>query len=595
MKIMQMSFKLILLVFIGILLSACGGDGSSAPPPSQKYKLTLTASNVSIKYGSSASVHVSVKPEFKAVPTVFSDFQLTSSSSLLGITYAAKSCNASFLQNGCEATITNNNITGKSQTVQITGSVVENGTTVSEEKALSVILEPKSASPAEGSAKWGMNIFNRTAQTLYVFGEGRTFDANNPSTGGAKDFAIIQFVFEGGYYIGALKTYQVGVSLGSDSDSIAIPAGQSITFYIPELVSGRLYYSLGAPLNGITLAANGIPTPSPWINDTDIVNNAGKIWGWSELNYAPTFASKTGPLTGKAAAVINQSNVDQMSLPYYITSTSKSYVPANTVGYAPSLDGKLITRADVINAYKAQMATITDSEIKAQWESLIRYVPDTNNTEIARILSPNAFNGILQNESGNYLADYINGLCALYAPASNNTLNLDNTATSNTFLEGKCTDSVFTFIGVDGAQNIILSTKLFFGGGDGSVLAQMVSAAFMSGELPPVSGVNTQLTTDMIAASIHHYDAPSTLNFPDARSYYAKALTSVQNKACVLTTNLPTGGEIGDIISCGLYTYAYDDLLGNSSTMSDGDLIYESGIGIVTAPPVISIIINPES
>lgn len=439
--------------------------------------------------------------------------------------------------------------------------------------------------PSPTSVRWPVKVVNTSGKTVYVFAQGDQFNSNAPQTGGEGTLGVIKFTpsSQGQNDLnGTIETYDAAKPRGSAYDSVEIPAGATKTLELPYAVSGRIYFSFGQKMQHLTLRSNGgIHTPSPWIND-EPGDNKNTIFTWAEFNFAPTFASKNGPLTGNEAAVINQTNVDQFGWPYYIESSSNAYVPSNKVGYAPIM-GQPITREQVIDAYKQK---IQQDNVPAIWGKLIQ----EHDGKVMRIMSPLAFDGVLKSQAQTYLKDYIADLCTEYANGGINVeFNKNNQFSSTSAISGGTGVCNVKF---NNGDTVKVDTNLLFSGGDGSDLQQMVSGAFMGGQLPASNLQANQYITPVYLQSQTTAYEPNSIGPNTDRSYYSAALSSVvKNTQCTLTTNLPDGKKIGQTIPCGIYTYAYDDLLGRSSTMADGNSNLTDG----TVPPEITITLDPEN
>ena len=159
-------------------------------------------------------------------------------------------------------------------------------------------------------------------------------------------------------------------------------AGAQVTLGIPRDVSGRVYFSYGAPLT-FQLVSGGLVQPAPWSPSDP---NAAVLFDWSEFTYSAS------------GIWLNSSQVDQFAAPHEVTATGTDgqiqtagamvaggrQRVIDTIRSLPDFARSVVTAADgsvlrVLAPGKATAAglmstTYLDPAIQAAWD---RYRSDT--------------------------------------------------------------------------------------------------------------------------------------------------------------------------------------------------------------------------
>ncbi len=444
------------------------------------------------------------------------------------------SISANSTTNSCSFTVTNNNLSAASaldhSSYYVTATF--NGQTVTSNTAT-----PSTSSPPAGTY-WSININNLSNSNKYLFMMGKV-----PTDGGP--FGVV--TFDDNNY-GTLHTYDSNVNYGSERDSIILVPGMN-TIHIPYgTSSGRAYISQNR-LQGIVLHTDGgivLPDPgNPNDPSYQIVYD----------NFEFTYATSND---GNGYAVVNQTAVDYLSIPLCLTWPGRT--PAQAGFCTPQ------TRDALLNPVVTAFQNIDNALGGTQWQSLIL----RNGSTILRIMNPASGAALLTSPPpgsniqsfANYLNPYITALANYYsAPNSLKVVSPDGTQVlTGQIIPGSPPTYVFTNSGNGGSGSMsITSSSLLTGASPnganlGTVIAyQMVSSAFMAGQLPPTAPIPAQGITQ--AYLVSHPETFYHVNTIPGISYASTGQYSVFSS--VLNT----------IESAGIYTYAYDDTLEKSSTM----------------------------
>ncbi len=383
---------------------------------------------------------------------------------------------------------------------------------------------PGTEPPVSGQY-WKITINNEASsnQYLFVFGQ-------DPST---NNYGVVVF---GTNNYGAFHTYSSTTQYGSDQNSIILTPGPNV-IYIPYGIAGGRAYISNAQMEGLELTSNGgIVTPTPGTSGSA---NYNTIYDDFEFTYDTD--------SGNTAAVINQTAVDFLSTPICLQAPSTSYQPVQQAGYCNISRGTLLTDvSSILNA--AAPGTPWGDLILKNGGTTLRIMNPGNSSETSAFID--------------YFSPYVTALATAYsAPNSLVVVSPDGTET----VSGSISGSTYTFTDQNGNSGTmpLTSENLLVGAAPGGANAatttayQMVSSAFMAGQLPPTVGGTTQITeTYLRNHSDTFYTQPTTspvLATPYQYSVYSSALNTVGNNNS----------------DPNIYTWAYDDVLGKSSTMTE--------------------------
>ncbi len=531
-----------MLVASTLLLAACH-DGTTSSNASNPVGVLTVAVPGAFPYNTEETISVTLA--VSPAPTAglgFSDLTLVTnphgSASLLTIA-SDSSCNAittSSTETSCTFAVTNHSSTGQAA-LDATGYYVTgqlNGQTVT-----SNVAYP--GTPPPSGTYWTMNIDNVTGanQYLFVFGQNLQVSGN--------PYEVV--VFNGSNY-GTVQAYSAGTPYGSNEDSIIITPGTH-AIYIPYGIYGGRIYLSNAQMHDLELTSDGgIETPSFTYN------------GGSNLNYDTVFDDfeftyAADIVTGIPHAVVNQTQVDALAVPICIDGTS-SYVPITQAGFCGISRSTLLT--DVTTGFDA----VTNVPLKSQWNTTV--LLDSSDA-VLRVMNPGSASALAGTSPitsfATYLDTYVGELVASndYLAPNSLKVSLDGTA----IISGKIiagSPATYTFTCAGGACNgqsgtmPLTSANLLTGAPPGGAnnatkwAYEMVSSAFMAGQLPPTSSPSV-ITQDYLRGK--------TATFYDSNS-----VSSGSEYQYSVFSNILKGVQLD-----GTYTFPYNDVLGVSSTMTE--------------------------
>jgi len=267
------------------------------------------------------------------------------------------------------------------------------------------------------------------------------------------------------------------------SIDLGIP-GNTVYATIPRLAGGRIWFSVGAPLQFAVNPGPGLIEPSVF-NQADPNHNVN--FGFAEFTF------------NSAQVFVNISYVDFVGLPVALTLE-------DTNGTTQHVSGM---RANGLETVAQGLRTQTAKDGR-RWSSLI--VPRTDG-QVLRVLSPNS--GVLLNPSWfqTYWTDYVS---AVYSRYTSTRLTIDTQASY-----GNVTGQV------DGSRN------LNFGAG-GQFPRPSASDIFSCSTGPFATGGNgeTNAIIPRLAAAFNRSTLLQSSNHPDGvgpRDYYKNATTNVSS------------------------------------------------------------------
>lgn len=530
-----------------LLVTGCpGGNSNTPPPPLVKGTLAVAVPN-NFPYNVAETISVELASNNASINgggLGFSNLTLHTnpSGSLTLLTVSPASTCLAIQKNStatsCTFIVTNNSSTGEN-TLHNTGYSVTGqlaGQTVTSNTAYPATIPP-------AGNYWTININNQSGANQYFFVFGQNLQAaGNP-------YEVV--VFDGSNY-GAVHTYSATTSYGSDQNSIILTPGMN-TVHIPYGIYGGRAYLSNYQMSGLVLNSNGgIVTPT-LVSLGGNNPNYDKIFDNFEFTYAADIVS------GVSHAVVNQTQVDALGVPLCIDGTS-NYSPITQAGFCN------VNRAGLLSTVTTAFNAISDPGLKNQWNSTV--LRDGNN-HILRIMNPGSADAIAGatpiTAFSTYLEPYIADLVAGNQYSANDSLqvSLDGIA----LIKGKIVPgnpATYNFSCVGGSCNgqsgtmPLTSTNLLTGAPPGNVnnattLAyEMISSAFMAGQLPPTQqALSAVITQDYLRSlgPVTFYESNSVSNPSEYQySVFSNALRGVQLN--------------------GTYTFPYNDVLGVSSTMT---------------------------
>ncbi|QFY42478.1 hypothetical protein F6R98_07445 [Candidatus Methylospira mobilis] len=360
-------------------------------------------------------------------------------------------------------------------------------------------------------------------------------------------------------------------------DYLPRDASGNTVVYLPQVGSGRIYFSVGQPLDLYYDINTGLVTDPDGFNPRDV--NYYTLYDKVEFSY-----------TGNGVWT-NPTAVDFFSIPISLTdNNSQTVQSAGLTGSSYSIF------KDVQNVFNVYDETSTH-----EWSKLLlKYTDRSNNTTNLRVMSPGK--AMVTNLSGanpfdvNYLSAYINYLWAFYGKHGN-ALSVDCSElqgilplSSYIFTGSVDSQNRFVFTNGNPGENVIINQPQdsvpFFGGSGESfnaanntpnaIIIRELTSAFEVGLLPAPAG--------------------TLLN----RAYFSANHGSFYNNNSLLSNS---GGPWYDLYSKALhgygtsqpiYTFAYDDALGQDGTLYDSNSSYP-GVTVTLHDMSGTVIPNPYS
>lgn len=566
------------------LLAGCGSGGGNSGSSVTHSSLT-TSGPGEIYYGNSATYTTTETTFFP--DTQIQDYQFHVEGA--GSSYATVGSSTCTDNGQCTTPITDNNTSDSNQSIEVYATATYQGNPIAS-PAVPVTLKRQGVTPPI-VPDWPMTIKNDTgsAVEMYVYGS----DSNGK-------LAMLSFDGSGN------PTEHTYADDPSNPPSAAtyhteLSAGAEETFNIPyPLNSARMYFAYeGGAMQNIAMTSNTFITqPAPWKHTTGTFtayDNQNVIFNWVEFTYGPN------GIDGKTSAAINETEVDEFAWPIYIYSSSNASGPTN---YNPvyQVGLKDITRDQLLNYYINHLHLSGNS---TAWNNLIYPSNYGSVANIKRINNPS--HKLSSNYFDNYLSAVENYYAAgqhslvIYGPSEHTKYTLTNEASG-----------VFTFNFTDASYSGTISINvnqdppassldlLLAAQSNGiritsyqpvgmttkeqaaviAKLAQMFSAAFMDGQLPPTEG--HQITQTYLQSKISGVFSLNNSYFSinsDQRSYFSYIMNQLlASSSCGLT--------LGGTGPCKIYSYAYNDVLGISSDMTavQSDLVAPKGITIELEP-----------
>ena len=370
------------------------------------------------------------------------------------------------------------------------------------------------------------------------------------------------------------------------------------TLHLPYTVSGRIYFSIKNPMN---FRIDQVANPSTIIDPTGFASR--------ELNYY-TLYDKVEFTVNDGGFFANPTAVDFFSIPIALT-------------WGSSSSGLTSSRADILNAVKASIDVATSAKTLPtvpQWNKL--FLPytgkDYSNADITitlRFSSPGKaligtstninspfdpnylHDGISPTPSANsYGFDYITAIYAHYAtPGKELKIDITEITTFITLkdyhLTGSVSGNVFTFNNMNNepAARVQLQfpqTMDFFAGGGGvwittnntpeAIVVKAITAAFDAGLLPVPDG--DELSKPYLTSRAGDFYKPSTIAPTDTGPWY-DAYSEAFHK--------------GTLSSQHIYTFAYDDFLGQDGTLSGPGTTFGITLGDMTGTGIPNPFVDP--
>jgi hypothetical protein len=171
---------------------------------------------------------------------------------------------------------------------------------------------------------------------------------------------------------------------------------------IPHLTSGRIYISLGNPLDMPT-ERNSLTPQQPDVNNPQTTTN-GTLFDKVEFNYST-----------HGETVINPTGVDFIAIPYTIQQAGQEY------GHFGGLDGVIKNMKSIVCYAAGEYRDSPECSKRwknSEWSSLVAY---NSENALMRVDAPgrsgNRFNG--------YFNNYINELSSYYSSARNRSIKID--------------------------------------------------------------------------------------------------------------------------------------------------------------------------
>jgi hypothetical protein len=337
-------------------------------------------------------------------------------------------------------------------------------------------------------------------------------------------------------------------------DYLPQDANGNVVVYLPQVGSGRMYFSVGQPLDLYYDTNTKLVTDPDGFNPRDV--NYYTLYDKVEFSY-----TSNGLWTNPTA-------VDFFSIPISLTDNNSKTV--QNAGLTGSRNGILSDVQKIFNAY--------DETSTHEWSKLLlTYTDRSNNTTNLRLTSPGK--AMVTNLSGanpfnvNYLSTYIQNLWGFYG-IPGNTLSVDCSELQgilplSSYIFTGSVDSLNRFVFTNGnpSQNVIVnqpqdSVPFFGGAGEtfnaanntpNAIIIRELTSAFEVGLLPSPSG--TLLNQAYFNANRgNFYNSNALLSIPGGPWYdlYSKALHNYG-------------------ASQPIYTFAYDDALGQDGTVYDAN------------------------
>jgi len=344
-------------------------------------------------------------------------------------------------------------------------------------------------------------------------------------------------------------------------------AGNAIV-YIPHVLSGRMYFSVASPLSlsMIKDADNHLRIVDPdGFKPRDV--NYYTLYDKVEFSFVNDYLDKDGH-EQKGGVWFNPTAVDFFSLPMQIEDPTS--VTFNHVGISGS-------REQVMDKIISVMKDNTDAATYSEWSKLIlRYHNSAENSTILRVMSPGK--AMVDNIKGtkpfnkNYLKSYIDALWAYYRkPGHTVTINcqeLENKMKLNNYMFTGHVDNNdrFVFINTDGSYPVEINKPTD-------------SIPFFAGAVGPFDAANNTPKAIIIRELTSAFEAgllPAPSDTVLNKSYFEhnRSLFYTNNMLLNLTSNGPWYDLYSKALhsfgsSQPIYTFAYDDALGQDGTLHE--------------------------
>jgi hypothetical protein len=369
----------------------------------------------------------------------------------------------------------------------------------------------------------------------------------------------------------------------------------SSTIKLPPLISGRIYFSIGYPMDlQVTLAATGVPT----INDPDALKGPTSVQTadsnfytlYDKIEFTVPFMPPTA-----SKVTLNPTALDFFCLPLTITMTN------------PNLPvvGLSLPRSDVItdvhNTFMVR--TVGNMAANTQWNRLVLPDPTTpsNYLRIAAtgkamtarslttpalqdtIFDPNYLNSL---NYGNYNwmeevwnTYYTAGGGNHFLSIDTSELGADNPDLAHPIYKGQVNGSgAFSFTNIGGTNTVPLGEPTnsipFFAGSGGtftadnktvkSILVKDLTAGVMVGIVPldlDGTGSNYLDKAYFAANKVSYYQNSANLPSPPVGVPFYDLYSRAMHEA---------GGQ-SPLTFNQIYTFAYDDVLSLDGTLDSGD------------------------
>ncbi len=398
---------------------------------------------------------------------------------------------------------------------------------------------------------------------------------------------------------------QTGLASLVDVTASTIPSSFSYTLaqvplsggkrmlYLPYLSSARIYFSLNYPMDlHVTVDVNGnyvIPDPNPF-DTTD--SNFYTLYDKIELTF-----------DASAGSFANPTAVDFFTLPLQLDQSGSSTYPQS---------GFTHTRADIITTVETSFSDSNNVTPASQpnWARLfVNYTDPNGVSALMRIVSPSKaiipgnnnspyFDDSYLHNSASYGFDYITAINTFY---ESNSVSIDCTELQSVFemnpylltgsIAGPNSNGIYFFNFTNGndysfALEMPTDSFPFYAGAGESfdatnntppaIIVRQITAAFDAGLLPAPD----QTTLD------------STYFQNNKASYYTdNALLSAGSTRPWYDLYSKSLHSMGDLI----YTFAYDDALGQDGTLHDTSTITPSTLVVTLGDMTGTDIPNPFS
>ncbi|KTD75697.1 beta-1,3-glucanase family protein [Legionella waltersii] len=171
---------------------------------------------------------------------------------------------------------------------------------------------------------------------------------------------------------------------------------------IPHLTSGRVYISLGNPLDMPT-EKNSLTPQQPDVNNPQTTTN-GTLFDKVEFNYSSS-----------GETVINPTGVDFIAIPYTIKQAGHEY------GHFGGLDGVVKNMKSIICHASGESINSAECSMRwknSEWSSLVVY---NSENSLMRIDAP----GRSGNRFSGYFNNYLRELSRYYSSARNRSIKID--------------------------------------------------------------------------------------------------------------------------------------------------------------------------